>query len=799
MAKLKTLGKRIFKATSISFVVLFVSVIAVIFFSPRPDLLKTLDFSTAVYDNQQGLLRLSLNNAEAYRLYTPLNQIAPSLIEATLLQEDQYFYHHVGINPIALLRAGVQTYFGHSRRFGASTITMQLARLRFGIHSKTILGKVQQIYQALTLERHYSKQEILEAYLNLAPYGGNIEGVGAASYIYFKKSALNLSLAEALHLSVIPQNPRKRRLDANEDRTLTAAVFQRWLSKHPEDKQQLSLPLQAQKASELPFLAPHFVNKVLAMNPPEAKSIASTLDPAMQKLVERIGKQYIRRHQHLGVKNAAVLLVDTRDMGVKAMLGSVDFFDADISGQINGTSIPRSPGSTLKPFIYARALDQGLIHPDSLLKDVPHSFAGYNPENFDYEFMGPITATEALTQSRNIPALSLANLLQPQHNLYRLLKQIKVRGLKTEGFYGLSLALGGLEMSMQELVSLYAMLQNDGVWVPLRFKAPLADARGSDSLRKVPRAIRAARVSKRYLSPGNFPKKTRLLSPEASFLVLEMLKQTPHPEFGPLTKQHQIAFKTGTSSGYRDAWTIGLFGPYVLGIWVGNFDNEANPAFVGKNIAAPLFFTLVEGIGQTRPIQNIDKDVLSMNLQRVDVCKPSGMLPTRFCPETKKTWFIPGKSPITSDTIYREIAINSKTGLRSCHVDKHTHFEVYEFWPSDLLAIFKQAGIQRQSPPPFEPGCNFSETTGMRPEISSPLAQTAYVLPSNHQSRQIPLSAIADADVHTLYWFVNETFVGTSSPYQTLFWRGFPGEFVIRVVDDHGQSDVRELKVRGDS
>ena len=767
--------KKIIKITSIILVSLFVSGYLILFFLPKPVLLDDMSFSKAVYDDHHQLLRLTLSKDEKYRLFTPLPQISKQLVAATLLQEDQYFRWHSGINPFATVKAIWQTYVVHSRRVGASTITMQIARIRYGINSKKISGKLWQIIRAMQIEMHYSKDQILEAYLNLAPYGGNIEGVGAASLIYFNHSANKLTLPETLTLSIIPQNPGKRTPNNVDLKQIREHLLGRWLVTYPEDnakKMMFGLPLVMQNIHNLPFLAPHLTNMVLNDGSVHSQNIDTTLDYRLQIITERITRHYLARKKGLGVYNASVLLADTRTMEVKALMGSADFFNKNIGGQINGVETKRSPGSTLKPFIYGLALDQGLIHPNTVLKDVPRSFNGYNPENFDYDFMGPIKAKDALVLSRNIPAIELSSQLT-NPTLHQLLEQAKVSHLRSESYYGLSLNLGGVELTMRELVSLYAMLVNEGVWYPIHL------------------------IKEDKKDQGR-----RLLSTEASFLVLDMLKNTTKSDLSyKNSSQLPVSWKTGTSSGYRDAWTVGTFGPYVLAVWIGNFNNKANPAFVGKDIAAPLFFELIDAIKQERgPLATIEKRPELMHLQKVEVCKASGLLPTRYCLDTEWTWFIPGKSPIKTDTIFREVAINNKTGLRTCHIDDSTRFEIFEFWPSDLLKIFKRAGIQRHTPPFFEADCALTGNNGINPQITSPQAGISYVVRANSQTNnKIPLSAVTDAGIAHLYWFVNETFIAETRPDQAFLWQAKAGKFVIRVVDDHGLSDARDITVLMDS
>lgn len=759
--------RRFFKYLFITFVTLFFSAWGLLFLWPAPPLLSGMDFSQAVFDNHQKLLRMTLSTDGKYRLQTPLTDISPLITSATLLQEDQYFKWHIGVNPLSLLKAGWRTYIKGPRRMGASTITMQVAHIRYGINSKTLPGKIWQIISALQLEGHYSKAQILEAYLNLAPYGNNIEGVGAASLIYFGKQAHELTLPEALTLVVIPQNPTKRNPDRGQLKEVRNKLYIRWIAEHPDDKKLdaiMALPLQIHSVRDAPFLAPHFVNDVLANKNNNGHRLMTTLDYRLQKMVEHVTRSYIERKTNVGVNNAAILMIDSRDMSIKAMLGSADFFNNHIGGQINGVNIKRSPGSTLKPLIYALAIDQSLIHPGTVLKDVPHSFGSYNPENFDNDFVGPIKAKDALTLSRNIPAIYLAEQLK-NPSLYTLLQSANVRDLKAESYYGLALVLGGAELSMKELVGLYATLANRGTWRPLR------DIQTS---KQAP------------------PK--QLLSPEASFLVLDMLKKSQSKS------DLNISWKTGTSSGYRDAWTVGLVGPYVLAVWIGNFNNQGNPVFVGKEIAAPLFLEIATAVnGKFGPLPNPYPHPEHLNVTKIDVCKASGMLPTRYCRDTEKEWFIPGKSPIKTDTIYREIAIDNKTGLRTCNFNANTRFEIYEFWSSDLLRVFKRAGIQRRTPPDYDPTCTLTSKVGQgfAPQITSPQTQVSYIARlSSDNKTQIPLAAVVEADMKNLYWFMNETYLGKTTRNKAFLWNAKPGKFILRVVDDYGRSDARDVLVQ---
>src|SRR6478609_2684740 len=519
--------------------IVFCAVIAAVWLAvPKPPLLDGISFSQCVRDRNGKLLRVTLSADQKFRIWTPLERISPDLIGATLRYEDKYYVRHAGVNPIAVARGAADLLRFHRATTGGSTITMQLARLRFHLHTRTISGKLEQIMRALELERHYSKNQILEAYLNLAPYGRNLEGIGAASEIYFDKPATKLSLPEAIALSVIPQSPSRRALDTDRDNHSVNLAQPSWYDRVGVDTDaEFSMrEFRPRMQTERKFIAPHFVQEVLETSHGRDQ-IVTTLDLEKQKAIERRVTDYVANNRNRGIENAAVFLVNTRTMDVLAQVGSADFSKADIDGQVDGTRSPRSPGSTLKPFVYALALEQGLIHPLSILADAPRSFGEYNPENFDREFLGPIRASDALARSRNVPAVELASHLA-HPTLYQFLSTADVRLPKAESFYGLALPLGGAEVSLQDLVRLYTALANNGELRPLRFTArdPIA-------------------------------KPKRILSPEAAFLTLEMLGNVPRPEMNCADGNHsaRVYWKTGTSHGFRDAWSIAVFDHYVLG------------------------------------------------------------------------------------------------------------------------------------------------------------------------------------------------------------------------------------------
>lgn len=756
---------------------------------PRPPLSAAVPQSVAVLDRDGRLLRLTTAADQRYRLWTPLRELPPTLVDAVLLHEDAWFRWHPGVNPASLLRGAWSTYGSGRARIGGSTITMQLARLRWRLDTRHPRGKLVQVLRALQLEASHGKDEILEAYLNLAPYGGNIEGAGAASRIYFRKPAAALTLPEALTLAVLPQAP-SRRGRLRHDRAAGAAylgeglqaartrLYQRWRNAHGGDPAQdalMRMPLRLRPPRELPFEAPHFVERVLGdrhLHGEPGPRLATTLDLRLQALLEERVRSYLRRSRRLGLDNAAVLLVDTRDMGVRALVGSADYFDAGIHGQVNASPAKRSPGSTLKPFIYALALDQGVLHPATVLRDVPTAFGPYTPENFDGRFLGPVTAADALVRSRNIPAVTVAAQLN-QPSFYEFLRRAGIAGMASERHYGLALVLGGGEASMEELARLYAMLGDDGRLRPLRWRA--GDRADSG---------------------------VQMLSPEAAFITRDMLQRNPRPggDLTTMVTSVPVAWKTGTSWGFRDAWSVGLVGPYALVVWMGNFDGAGNPALVGIDAAAPLFFEIVDGLQAARVGLAEPRRQWPLAIKRVEVCRASGDLPNAWCPERGETWFIPGKSPIRVSRVHRAVAVDAATGRVACGAfdPARMRLQVFEYWPSDLARVFAQAGIPRQRPP-TDAGCAAGQDwLGSPPQITSPFRATSYALRLSHpEQAQLSLAATVDADVSKLFWFVGDAFIGAAPAGEALGWRpGRAGRFVLSVVDDHGRQDTREVEVR---
>lgn len=732
-------------------------------------------WSRRVMDRDGKLLAITLANDGRYRLWTPLADLPADLVNATLAHEDERFRQHHGVDLRAIARAAWGLLRGQ-RRGGASTISMQLARLRFGLETRSFSGKAVQMFRALQLERHYSKDQLLEAYLNLVPCGGNVEGSGTASWIWLGKTPGALTFRESVALSLVPQRPA-RRSPARPGADPTAGPLQRSIIQalhghsDPEDAE-----FHLTATAGPPHLAPHFTRRVLSRNPEPV--VTASLDVDSQETMERIMAAFLRHSSREGVRNASALLVHAPTREVRGWVGSADFFNPQIRGQVDGVLSRRSPGSVLKPFIYGLAIRQGLIHPKSLVTDVPAFFADYNPENYDRGFAGPIPAADALYRSRNLPAIRLMGQLR-EPDFYTFLKNCGVRLPHPASHYGLALALGAAEVSVAETAMLYALLADDGTPRPLRLTASTglsadpAEMRSAGGREQLPAAVR--------------------------FLVRDMLHpRRPAPEEEACTAGFpNVSWKTGTSHGWRDAWAAAIAGEYVLVVWAGDFQGKPNPALVGRKTAGPLLFSILGALNLPCP-----PSVPPADLKRVDFCAISGDLPGPQCRQQVAGWYLPGISPIHPCALHQEILIDSTTGLRVAGDDGRPglRHEIAEIWPPNLLELFRKAGVPRRTPPPFETPTATASTAAASaagaPRIASPQSARTYVLrTSDPAHRTIPLRAEAAPDVRKLYWFAGQKFLGTTGPAAPWLWTATPGSSQIRVTDDRGRSATREVRV----
>ncbi len=569
--------------------------------------------SLQIYGKNGALLRTMLSRDGYWRYRCERDEIPDLLKQSVLEFEDQWFYYHIGVNPVAMLRALVHNAT-NDNVIGGSTITMQVARMMY--HRKRTYGsKFLELFNALQLEWHYTKDEILTYYFNLAPYGGNIEGVKAASHFYFNRALSELSIAQIAILTTIPKNPnanrpdRQKHLYAKRLRVLSLLKKSGIIDASQYRRARLE-PVGAKRFSA-PMVAPQFTSQFAKR---EGGTYQSDIELELQRFSRKRLHEAVLRLNALKVQNGAALIIDNRTMAIVAYVGSDNFYQSN--GQNDGVAMIRSPGSTLKPFVYAKSLDRGIITPKQEVFDIPIHIGGYAPQNFNKRFMGRISAQEALQYSLNIPAVELNTLLK-NDALYELLQRADIASLThNKSYYGDALVLGGFGVSLLDLVHLYTAFANGGIYKPLNTK--------DDS------------------------QSVRLFSEASAWIVSDILSSGIRPELSAywdsIEEIPRIGFKTGTSADSRDLLTIGYSKEYTVGVWLGNFDGSKTESLTGINTASKVVFDIFRFLNNSQRLswlerpQSVKETQLCSDALRLGTCRSEqidytieGVIPKRPC------------------------------------------------------------------------------------------------------------------------------------------------------------------------
>ena len=570
------------------------------FLSPLDTNRLSKPISYRIYDANEKLLRLKLSEDGYWRFPAKAKEIPSLLKESVLLFEDRWFYWHFGLNPVAVLRALIHN-ISNQRLIGASTISMQVARM---MHRKkrSLSNKLLELFAALQLEWHYTKDEILTYYFNLAPYGGNIEGVKAAAWFYFHKSLDELSTSEIAILTTIPKNPNANRVDKQKQlnkkrQRVLKLLHVEGLIDHSQYERALQEPIVSKRYA-VPSLSFQYTQNI---HKTANSDIVTGLNYEIQAFVKETVHKAVQKLQHKNVHNGAAVIIDNRSMQVVAYVGSDNFYHKQ--GQNDGVMMLRSPGSTLKPFIYAKALDQGLITPNQELFDVPLNIGAYSPKNFNKHFVGLISAQEALQYSLNIPAVEL-NRLMKDDSLYEMLENARIRSLKEEKlYYGDALALGGFGLSLLDLTHLYTAFANEGIRYPL------------------------------HVSNKTVGEQKRLFSKEAAWITSEILSNGVRPELSAYWESAKgmvrIGFKTGTSADSKDLYTIAYSKEYSVGVWLGNFDGHKTDNLTGIDTASKLVFEIFRYLNEREAMhwlaqpQKVKQKEVCIDALQLGTCKSS--------------------------------------------------------------------------------------------------------------------------------------------------------------------------------
>lgn len=671
-------------------------VLLVVDFAFPPQLPTARDTSTLVVAGDGTPLRAFADAEGVWRHPADTASVSPLYLEALLQYEDRWFRRHPGVNPWALVRAARQ-WASHGRIVsGGSTLTMQVARILDDSPGSTRSagGKLVQMLRALQLEAHLTKDEILTLYLERAPFGGTIEGVEAASWAYLGKPAARLSHAEAALLAVLPQAPTRLRPDRDPDAARIARdkVLERMATLGVWSREQVDdamIEPVVSRSLRVPLSAALLAQR-LRERQPHAERIESTIDASLQRMLEERVDAYFSNLPER--TSAAVLVIDNATMEARAYVGSVAFGDARRLGHVDMVRAWRSPGSTLKPFLYGMALDDGLVHSESLLVDAPQSFGGYRPGNFDAAFNGPVGVASALRLSLNVPAVDLLDRVGPARFTARLDNAGISLRFPRGATPNLTLILGGTGARLEDLVGAHAALHRNGI---------------------------AGRV--RYM-PGDDIVERRLLSPGAAWIVRDILESNPRPGERSDTfdtgRRLRVAWKTGTSYGFRDAWALGATRRHTVGVWVGRPDGTPLPGQYGAITALPLLFETFDSL--PREAGDDARVPPPSNVSEREVCWPLGLAvedqSEALCQRRMQAWTLDGAVPPTFAerdarlwSAGRErFDVDARTGLRlsaECRLPHVPEAREIARWPALLSPWLPAATRQASRLPPLSPDC----------------------------------------------------------------------------------------------
>ncbi|WP_440061998.1 peptidoglycan glycosyltransferase PbpC [Pseudomonas syringae] len=708
-------------------------------------------------------------------------QVSPYYLEALLTYEDRWFYSHPGVNPLALVRASWQNLRGARVVSGGSTLSMQVARL-LDPHSRTLPGKFRQLWRTLQLEWHLSKDEILSLYLNRAPFGGTLQGVAAASWAYLGKSPQNLTRAEAALLAVLPQAPSRLRPDRHPQRAQLArdkvlrrlAEFQVWPQGSVDEALEEQLWLAPRQE---PSLAPLLARRLNRPNSPPL--IRTTLDAPLQRRMEDLLMGWRARLPER--TSAAILVVEAENMAVRAYVGSVDIGDAKRFGHVDMVTALRSPGSTLKPFLYGMAMDAGLIHSESLMQDVPRRYGDYRPGNFSTGFGGPVAASSALSMSLNLPAVQLLEVYGPKRFAAELRNGGVPLTLPPLAEPNLALILGGAGSRLEDLVAGYS-----------------AFARGG----------RSADVR---LQPQDRLRERRMMSPGAAWIIRRILSGQSRPDIDPraeLVQRPQLAWKTGTSYGFRDAWAIGVGPRFLVGVWIGRPDGTPVPGQFGLASAAPLMLQVHDVLvnrdsqrGIAAPVQAVP-----LNVGVAAICWPLGQPMSKSDPNCRRqrfAWTLDGTTPPTLQAadqplglgLQERIWVNDK-GLRVGASCPNAQPREVALWPAPLEPWLPRAERREARLPPADADCPPQNLT-LAPPLSIVGVREGdnLRLPAgSRQALRLKLSALGGSGRR--WWFIDGApMADTDTQHDFTPTLNKPGRYQLSVLDESGQTARVEFSV----
>jgi len=770
-------------------IVFIILTVGIWIFFPLSDPLFDKPYSTVLLSRKGELLGARIAQDGQWR-FPPSDSLPDKYVRCLIQLEDKYFIYHPGVNPFSLIHAFYQNITSGKIISGGSTITMQLARMARGNKERTVYQKLVEIWLAVRLEMKYSKDEILKLYASHAPFGGNVVGIKAASWRYYGRSPFDLSWSEITALTVLPNSPgllfpgnNDPRLAEKRDRLLKNIHHMGWIEEL-ELKIALDEPVPS-KPMPLPNHAPHLLDRIIKEQP-EGRQFETTLNFQLQKTVNQIIDDYHEKYKYKEIHNAAAIVVDIKSGEVKAYVGNVAEKNQGEHGQaVDIITSKRSPGSLLKPLLYAMSIDEGLLAPHQLLPDIPMYFQGFAPQNFDKKFKGAVYANQALINSLNVPFVFLLK----NYGYEKMHSQLKKMGCtsfdKTAGHYGLTLILGGAEITLWEITGLYAGMARtlfryqDAIG---ENKYNIDDYRANTYLKK-----------DNYVSPY-VNEKNGIISAGAIWHTLKTMQELRRPEESSKWERFRssikIAWKTGTSYGHKDAWAIGINSKYVVGVWLGNADGEGRPDLTGITAASPLMFSifkLLDGDGEfPQPVNE---------MKVVKLCRQSGLKANGNCPDTELKLL--SKSVLNTGicTFHRIIHLDKNNHWQvnsSCYPVKDMHSVSWFILPPAQGWYFKKYTSDYEDPPEFLDLCNNEDKDAM--EMIYPLRFTRVYVPieiDGKQGKVIFQAAHRNPDSN-IFWHLDDQYIGSTKNNHQIGVYPKSGNHTLNLIDDAG----RELLVK---
>ena len=704
-------------------------------------------YSVSVLDDKGEIIGVSLNKDEQWHLKS-IDEISEKLKISVINYEDKDFYKHFGVDFTSLVRA-VRDNLIKGRKTGASTITMQVAK-SLKPKERNIFNKYIEIIQAIKIDKFFEKDEILRMYLNNAPYGGNIVGYKTASYMYFQKKPDELTWGESTLLAVLPNSPGLMNVEKNREKLIEKRNFllKKLYEKNFINERQYRISLKEpvpDKRYSFPVLALHLVRRLVNENR-DKKIIKSTINSEIQKKTEKAVKDYSEFLKLSGINNAAVLIINNKNYEVTAYAGSQDFYDFENNGQVDGITAKRSPGSLLKPFLYAKVIDEGIAAPQSKIPDIPLYFSNFSPQNANKKYYGMVEMRDALIKSLNIPFVELLK-DYGEDKFFYFLKDILNFEDKNPERYGLSLILGTKEFTMEEIGILYSGLANYGNFKNLKY-------------------------TEESTEEGR-----QLFTKGASYLTLITMRELERPGMEKFYREkNPVSWKTGTSHGRRDGWAAGVTPEWTVVVWTGNFTGEGNPNLTGVYTGGNLLFNILKFLPKTEK-----EFVMPNDLEKIKVDRETGYR-LKYDIPYKEIFYPKDAKPLKVSPYYKKIFVN-KNGEETDSRDESFNEREEKYillYPLEVVNYFVRENLDVSN--------IFSEKTAEKTiKFIYPKNNLKIIVPKDFDGEKSLIVKIANIKNRELYWYVNKEYAGKSREKERSF-NLKKGNYEITVVSEKGET-----------